>query len=126
MNIAKIFAKHVLPAWAQNFLRRLRSPKILMPIYKLSFPGASNNSQKSPFPFVIIRDNLLEKLGEKYLPSKRMHNYLIYYWMHFRDIRLEVKSVLEIGIQTDRSIRMWEEFFPNAIIYGIDIDPKCK
>ena len=67
-----------------------------------------------------------EKLGEKYLPSKRGQNYLVYYWMHFRDIRLDVKSVLEIGVQTDRSIRMWEEFFPNAMIYGIDIDPKCK
>lgn len=33
---------------------------------------------------------------------------------------------MEIGVQTDHSIRMWEEFFPNATIYGLDIDPKCK
>ena len=127
MNIVRNFAKQVLPDWAKNFLLRLISKaQSLMPAYKFLFPGALDNSHKSLFPFVVNRDNLLEKLGEKYLPTKRMHNYLTYYWMHFRDIRLEVKSVLEIGIQTDRSIRMWEEFFPNALIYGIDIDPKCK
>jgi hypothetical protein len=71
-------------------------------------------------------DNPLEQLGDKYLPTKRRHNYLVYYWMHLRDIRLDVRSVLEIGVQTDRSIRMWEEFFPNATIHGIDIDPACK
>jgi len=37
-----------------------------------------------------------------------------------------VKNVLEVGIQTDKSIRMWEEFFPNATIHGIDIEPGCK
>ncbi|NNE37607.1 MAG: hypothetical protein HKN08_04815 [Gammaproteobacteria bacterium] len=97
-----------------------------MPLYKFSFPSSSETSNESRYSFFVDRDNLLEKLAEKYMPSKRTHNYLIYYWMHFRDIRLEVKSVLEIGVQTDRSIRMWEEFFPNAIIYGIDIDPECK
>ncbi len=91
-----------------------------------SFPDASGEAFQSPYSFFIDRDNFLEKLGEKYLPSKRTHNYLIYYWMHFRDIRLAVRSVLEIGIQTDRSIRMWEEFFPNATICGVDIDPECK
>lgn len=127
MNRARTLAVQILPAWAKNFLKRpIRKFKALMPAYKFSFPYAPDKQGKSHFPCIVNRDNLLEKLGEKYLPSKRGQNYLVYYWMHFRDIRLDVKSVLEIGVQTDRSIRMWEEFFPNAMIYGIDIDPKCK
>ena len=72
------------------------------------------------------KGNLLEELGEKYKPTKRDHNYLKYYWTHFRDIRLDVRNVCEIGVETDRSIRMWAEFFPSATIYGIDINPECK
>jgi hypothetical protein len=60
------------------------------------------------------------------MPTKRQHNYLAYYWMHCRDIRFDVRNVLEIGVETDHSIRMWEEFFPNATIYGVDIDPSCR
>lgn len=75
---------------------------------------------------MVAPDNPLEQLGAKYLPSKRLHNYLPHYWMHFRDIRHEVSTVIEIGLQRDHSIRMWEEFFPNATIYGIDIDPRCQ
>jgi hypothetical protein len=96
------------------------------PEYKLSLPGASPTRRESPYAFAISRDNPLEQLGEKYLPTKRTHNYLPYYWLHLRDIRFDVRSVLEIGVQTDRSIRMWEEFFPNALIHGMDIDPACK
>jgi hypothetical protein len=80
----------------------------------------------SPFPFIVDRDNPLEALGAKYYPSKRWHNYLVYYWLHFRDIRLKVTRVLEVGVLTGESIQMWEEFFPNAIIYGLDIDPTCR
>ena len=86
----------------------------------------STIERDSPYPFPIGMENPLEELGAKYQATKREHNYLPFYWMHFRDIRLKVKSFLEIGVQTDSSIRMWEEFFPNATIYGLDIDPKCK
>lgn len=86
----------------------------------------AHSSASSPFEFAFARDNLLQELGAKYCPTKRLHNYLVYYWAHFRDIRHQVRSFLEIGLETDRSIRMWEEFFPNAEICGIDIDPKCK
>ena len=119
-------ARRVLPARAKNFLKHLIHHQTRTPEYRLSFPSSSDKSDKSPFPFAVNRNNLLEKLGEKYSPTKRMHNYLVYYWTHFRDIHTEVRSVVEIGVQTDRSIRMWEEFFPNATIYGFDIDPKCK
>ncbi len=93
---------------------------------EFDFPPADQVSPPSPYPFFVNPDNLLEELGRKYKPSKRSHNYLPYYWMHFRDIREQVKKVCEIGLQNDFSIRMWEEFFPNAEIYGIDINPNCK
>jgi spermidine synthase len=70
--------------------------------------------------------NFLEELGEKYAATKRNHDYLRHYWLHFKEIRLQVKQVLEIGVFDGSSLRMWSEFFPNATIYGIDIDPSCK
>jgi hypothetical protein len=38
--------------------------------------------------------------------------------------RLEVKKVLELGIYHGASLRMWKEYFPNAQIYGFDIDAR--
>jgi hypothetical protein len=94
--------------------------------YKFNFTPPTPAQIESPYGFQIQKGNLLEQLGEKYEPTKRWVGYLPYYWMHFRDIRLDVRSVCEIGVQSDRSVRMWEEFFPNATIYGLDIDEKCK
>jgi hypothetical protein len=70
--------------------------------------------------------NDLEALGVKHQPTKQNHNYLRHYWRHLRDHRFSAKKVVEVGVQTPRSINMWEEFFPNATIYGLDIDPVCK
>jgi hypothetical protein len=94
--------------------------------YGFTFPLAREGSEPRAFPFPVSPENPLEELGKKYQPTKRLQNYLPFYWMHFRDIRMQVRSVLEIGVETDRSIRMWEEFFPNAVIHGFDINPKCK
>lgn len=120
-------AKEFLPDWAQEFVAySIRKKRALLPRYAFSFANASGDPAESPFPFLVSSENTLDELGARYRPTKRRHNYLPYYWMHFRDIRFDVKSVLEIGIQTDRSIRMWEEFFPHATIHGIDIDPACR
>ncbi len=70
--------------------------------------------------------NPLQELGEKHGPTKRFHDYLKWYWMHFRDIREEVKSVLEIGVDKGTSLTMWRDFFPNAEIHGLDLNPDCK
>jgi len=73
-----------------------------------------------------LRASPLHEIGERYQPSKRSHDYLRHYWTHLRDIRGSARRVVEIGVETDRSLRMWEEFFPKAEILGIDIDPSCK
>jgi hypothetical protein len=113
--------KRALPDMKSALFEALRARS-----YRLSFPSAPTTASPSPFAFPVAGRNPLELLGEKYKPTKVKHNYLPYYWMHLRDIHRDAKHVLEVGVQTDHSIRMWEEFFPNATIYGLDIDPACK
>ena len=68
----------------------------------------------------------LPELGEKYRATKRMHNYLVRYDHVFGAARHNFKRMVEIGVQSDASVRMWQDYFPNAQIIGIDIDPECK
>lgn len=42
-----------------------------------------------------------------------------------REITFEPKAILEIGVQTGDSLRMWMERFPNAKVVGIDIEETC-
>lgn len=39
----------------------------------------------------------------------------------FEKIRYDSLNILEIGVANGTSLKMWEEFFPNSYIYGIDI-----
>jgi len=119
--------KRIVPTAWHDSLRRLLGPRQPRSA-NLRFDafGAAQPNMPSPYEFQISHSNPLEELGAKYRPTKRLHNYLVYYWAHFRDIRHQVRSVLEIGLETDRSMRMWEEFFPRAEIIGVDIDPKCR
>ncbi len=49
----------------------------------------------------------------------RGHSYTPYYYDLFR--RLNVCKVLEIGIESGASLRLWEEYFSKAEIFGLDI-----
>jgi hypothetical protein len=50
------------------------------------------------------------------------HNYLRYYDMFFTPYREKDIKLLEIGVWHGDSLRMWKEYFPNAVIVGLDID----
>ena len=65
--------------------------------------------------------NQLEKLARKYQTDKWSIGYTDYYSIWFEENRNNKLKVLEIGIQSGASIRMWEEYFPNSMIYGMDI-----
>lgn len=73
----------------------------------------------------------LQEIGNKYGTDKSRHkyrniSYLDIYDQYFNSIRYNVKTVLEIGVLNGQSLLMWRDYFPNAIIYGVDINPDCK
>lgn len=43
----------------------------------------------------------------------------------FNALRNHVKLLFEIGVNRGGSVRGWKQYFPNAIIVGMDINPAC-
>ncbi len=90
-------------------------------------------------------DNLIELYGS----DKNLSNYNLRYAENFKDIRNKVTSVLEIGVGSvdskdpenkfsfvgnlghypkytpGGSLKVWRDYFPNAIIHGVDIEKDC-
>jgi len=54
------------------------------------------------------------------------HNYVKIYEQYFNKRKNENLNILEIGVAGGKSMKLWEEYFPNSNIYGIDIDKNCK
>jgi len=68
--------------------------------------------------------NTLHKIALKHGTDKADNGYAVIYQTVLHGRRKQVKSILEVGIQNGYSLKMWEEYFPNAMIHGIDIDDK--
>ena len=70
----------------------------------------------------------LDKIAKSFGTDKssEIHNYCEKYekWLPFN--RLEPLTILEIGVLQGHSLLTWREYFPNAKIVGIDINPDCK
>lgn len=52
--------------------------------------------------------------------DRHCHPYTIFYDNLFKNKRNDVLNIAEIGILQGASLRMWQEYFPNATIYGFD------
>jgi len=50
-----------------------------------------------------------------------VHSYLETYENLFENKRESCKNILEIGVQDGGSIKLWNDYFINAKIYGLDI-----
>lgn len=59
------------------------------------------------------------------LPGRNGHGYATYYDGFFSSMRNRELKVLEIGVDRGASMRMWKDYFPNANIFGVDINPEC-
>ncbi len=75
----------------------------------------------------------LDEIGIKYNTDKTSldHDYLKFYEKHLSDKKDNIKKILELGIystgsasdyeKAGASMKMWEEYFINAEIYGLDL-----
>lgn len=52
------------------------------------------------------------------------HGYQRFYTRFLENLRHSATGMLEIGIESHNSIHLWKNYFPNAQIYGIDIERK--
>jgi hypothetical protein len=73
----------------------------------------------------------LNELSNSYATDKNQtytyaHGYTKTYEEYFTPLQHTAKNVLEIGVQSGESLRLWQDFFVNAKIYGIDIDPNSQ
>jgi hypothetical protein len=77
--------------------------------------------------------DILSELAEKYKTDKGLwhHGYTPIYHRYFEALRHKQLNFLEIGIggyqypeKGGESLRMWREYFTNAHITGVDINPK--
>jgi hypothetical protein len=69
-------------------------------------------------------------LSMKHGTDKLTHGYIPRHEKNFSSLRIGKMNILEIGVggyddpKSGKSLRMWEEYFPNSMIYGIDIHNK--
>tara|TARA_B100000900_G_scaffold381095_1_gene367274 strand:- start:1312 stop:2010 length:699 start_codon:yes stop_codon:yes gene_type:complete len=115
----------------RNLLRKIK--------YKLKFIGKKDELSFYLSSFKI--DNNLTNLMNKYGSDKgglnNHHNYSLFYSEIFGTKRYSIKNFLEIGLGTNNinvpsnmgengkplaSLRAWRDYFPNAKIFGADID----
>ena len=64
---------------------------------------------------------ILNDLTIKYDVDALELGYTQHYNQLLSEVRDDFTKVLEIGVETGRSHRLWLEYFPNAKIYGYDI-----
>lgn len=78
---------------------------------------------KGSFPDADPLSLIAEKHGTDKGPST--HGYTALYHTLFGAKREKVEKVLEIGIFKGNSLKMWSDYFPNARVVGVDINPEC-
>jgi hypothetical protein len=69
----------------------------------------------------------LQKIYEKYKvgdwPDKgSVHSYIEVYEEILAPYRHTAKNVLEVGLMSGESLRMWNEYFKGVVVYGVDCD----
>jgi cephalosporin hydroxylase len=65
----------------------------------------------------------LEELNNSITDKNTWHSYLPLYQKLFGSKKETAKNVLEVGVNFGGSIKLWSDFFTNAIVYGLDIIP---
>jgi hypothetical protein len=101
--------------------------------HRLAAPLGRRNVDRFKYAAGRVLTRHLEVLARLFGGDKRgaLHNYTAVYPIHLQDRRRSVRRVLEIGIGGGSdpalggsSLRMWQAYFPDARIVGLDLFPK--
>lgn len=70
----------------------------------------------------------LDQLGRDFGTDKAgdRHNYLRHYAALLESRRQQPTLLLELGVESGASLRMWEAYLPQGTIVGIDNQPECQ
>ena len=117
----------------RNFFRLLK--------YRIKFLNKNDSADINYFVQSRFLDkkltNLMTYYGSDKGGLKKNHNFSDYYSTIFFDKRENIKNILEVGLGTNNiripsnmglqgrplaSLRAWQDYFPNANVYGADID----
>ena len=148
MSLVKTLLKFLDRKFFNCFFVELRGYQLLKR-QRLNFDNSFQRSMRINY---LIKENDLAELCDKYGTDKGSnqkynpndtwpsHTYTDFYNDVFSKNRLDVKNVFECGIGTNNSdvkgffklggkpgasLRVWKEYFPNAFVYGADIDSRC-
>jgi hypothetical protein len=66
---------------------------------------------------------LSELVDDKITDKNTCHSYLDLYNSLLCSKKETAKNILEVGIYRGGSIKLWHDYFQNAMIYGLDHDP---
>jgi hypothetical protein len=73
-----------------------------------------------------MKDKTLQELGLEHRTDKNEHGYLPIYEKYLYPVRTKFTSILELGVYNGNSLSMWRDWFPDAKIYGLDINPQTQ
>ena len=65
--------------------------------------------------------SLINIVNNEKTDKNTTHSYLETYEKIFEHKKNTAKNILEIGVQSGGSIKLWNDYFVNATIYGLDI-----
>ena len=67
----------------------------------------------------------LEEIGRRSNTDKYRQGYLPHYEKHLKKHRQDAINIVELGVRSGQSLLMWQRYFPQATVWGVDIDPAC-
>lgn len=96
-------------------------------IGKFKFDNATSAKDDIESKFGFSGDLLDIYSNNKDFSIHKWHHYIPIYDRYFSRFRGSRVKFLEIGVSEGGSLQMWRSYFgPEAVIYGIDINPECK
>ncbi len=113
-------AKLPLPNWLQNRFQSKKARRRLSDITRFAYFGPRPETATSPGEIETLFWSNTGRVVHKW------HHYLPLYERYFGPYRGKPLRMLEIGVFQGGSLDLWRRYFgPDAVLFGIDIDPAC-